>query len=148
MAIDKLYLDTSLRIQRNYNHNTFNMDQKTSYRKINDALVQLNSLIFDIPEPPSCPLTPEDLSPLILPTRRYVDTAGMTLNASILSIGTIRFYTCKAKRDPYYADFGHVTLDEIDRLIEEYQEEKRARALQIQINMIQDGLPDTESDEV
>ncbi len=72
----------------------------------------------------------------------------MTLNASILSIGAIRLYARKAKRDPHYADFGHVTLDEIDRLIEERWEEKRARALQIRISTIQGGLPDTKSDEV
>ncbi len=69
VAIDELYLDTSSRIQRSYNYNIFNVDQKASYRKMNDALVQLNSLVFDIPEPPSYPLTPEDLSPPILPTR-------------------------------------------------------------------------------
>ncbi len=72
----------------------------------------------------------------------------MTLNASILSIGAIRLYVRKTKRDPHYADFGHITLDEIDWLIEEHWEEKRARVLQIQINTIQGGLPDTESDEV
>ncbi len=69
VAIDELRLDTSPRIQRSYNHSTFSMDQKASYRKMNDALVRLNSLVLDIPEPPSCPLTPEDLSPPILPTR-------------------------------------------------------------------------------
>ncbi len=119
VAIDELHLDTSLQIQRSYNHNTFNMNQKASYRKMNDALVQLNSLILDIPESPSCSLTPEDLSLPILPIKRHVDTADVTFDASILSIGAIRLYTCKAKRDPHYADFGHITLDEINRLIEE-----------------------------
>ncbi len=96
------------------------MDQKASYRKMNDVLIQLNSLVLDIPEPPSYPLTPEDLSLPILPTRRHVDTVDITLNASILSIGAIRLYTYKIKRDPYYADFGHITLNEINRLIKEY----------------------------
>ncbi len=84
------------------------MDQKASYHKMNDALVRLNSLVLDIPELPSYPLIPEDLSPPILPTKRHINTANMTLDASILSIDTIRFYAHRTKRDPHYADFGHV----------------------------------------
>ncbi len=120
MVIDELHLDISSQIQRNYNHNIFNVDQKASYRKMNNALVQLNNLIFNIPEPPSHSLIPEDLSPPILPTRRHIDTTDMTLNTSILSINTIRFYIHKTKRDPYYTDFGHITLDEINQLIKEH----------------------------
>ncbi len=114
---------------------------------MNDVFVRLNSLVFDIPEPPSCPLIPEDLSPSILP-KQHIDTADITLDTSILSIDTIRLYARKAKRDPYYADFGHIILDEIDRFIEEYWKEKRVRAFQIWISTIQGGLSDTESDEV
>ncbi len=83
MAIDELCLDISSRIQRSYNHNTFSVDQKASYCKMNNVLVRLNSLVFDIPEPPSCPLTPEYLYPLILLTRQSVDIAGVMLDASI-----------------------------------------------------------------
>ncbi len=92
---------------------------------MNDALIQLNSLVLDIPEPPSHSLTSKDLSPSILPIKRCIDIVNMTLDVSILSISTIRLYTRKTKRDLYYIDFGHITLDEIDRFIEECWEEKR-----------------------
>ncbi len=92
---------------------------------MNDVLVQLNSLILDIPESPSYPLTPKDLSPPILPTKRYIDTVDMTLDVSILSIDTIRFYIRRTKRNPHYTDFGHITLDEIDQFIEEHWEKKK-----------------------
>ncbi len=96
------------------------MDQKASYRKMNDAFIWLNNLVLDILESPSCLLIFKDLSPSILPTKRHVDIADVTLDVSILSIGTIRFYIRKTKRDPYYTDFGYVILDEIDQFIEEY----------------------------
>ncbi len=69
MAIDELYFDISFQIQRNYNHNIFNINQKTLYCKMNDIFIQLNSLILDIPESPSHPLTLKDLSPSILPIK-------------------------------------------------------------------------------
>ncbi len=148
MVINELYLNITPRIQRNYNHNTFNIDQKTSYYKINDILVRLNSLVFDIPEPPFCLLTPKDLSPPILPIKQCIDIADITLDASILSIDTIRLYICKTKRNPYYIDFEHIIFDEINRFIEEYWKEKRVRVLQIRISTIQNGFPDTKSDEI
>ncbi len=72
----------------------------------------------------------------------------MTLDVSILSIDTIRFYIHKTKRDPHYTDFGHITLDEIDQFIEEYWEKKKTRVLQIQINTIQNELLDTKSNKI
>ncbi len=72
----------------------------------------------------------------------------MTFDASILSIDAIRFYIHRTKRDLHYVDFGYVIFDEIDQFIEECWEEKRVRTFQIRINTIQDGLPDTKSDEV
>ncbi len=96
------------------------MDQKISYHKMNDILIQLNNLIFDILEPPSYPFISEDLSLPILPIKRHIDIIDTTLDTSILLINMIRFYIHKAKKDPYYTDFKHVILDEINQLIEKY----------------------------
>ncbi len=148
VVIDELYLNISLRIWKSYNYNIFNINQKTSYHKINDAFIWLNSLIFDIPESPFYPLISKDLSPSILPIKRHINIVDMILDISILSIDTIRFYIYKAKRDPYYADFGYIILNKINQFIEKYWKKKKTRVLQIRINMIQNRLSDIESDKV